>query len=225
MAYITQFLRLRYIFSVLTTDEVADTGLVLSNAEGDPFDAEAALADVGTGMLDDLFAAYTGMTLVANGFLWGNYSRLVGLKVSAHGVDGRYLTSPVERAYSSSNAGSSLNVEPQNTVVLSLWSGETLGRANYGRMYLPHTTAALETGTPRCSAGDASDMADAGANFVTAVNTFGSLLAGDPQVVVASSVGSGINKLVTQTRVGRVVDTQRRRRNKIPEDYAVSPVV
>lgn len=226
MAYAREFVRIRFLFSVANTDEIADTGLVLSknDTESPGFDARLALGSLTTTKMDALFDTYVAMTLGANGFQWANYSKLIGIKASAHGTNGGYLNSPTERAFTSSNSGSAAQVEPQNTIVMTLWSGLSLGAGNFGRMYLPHTSGTLESTTPRLSASTAQTMATAMAAFVQNVKTIAGTLTGAPEPVIASKLGTGTNKRITQVRCGRVIDTQRRRRNALEEDYQVAPI-
>ncbi|MGV1089627.1 MAG: hypothetical protein ACOYBX_16765, partial [Mycobacterium sp.] len=134
-------------------------------------------------------------------------------------TSGHYITAARQVPTASAITGGSTNVAPQLSIEVGLWSGSKFGRANYGKMYLPHTRMLLDPGTPRVSAANASTTATAMAAFITGLNGSAGGWTGTPEVQVMSRVGSGTTKTVTTVRVGRVIDTQRRRRDRLIEDY------
>jgi hypothetical protein len=203
-------------FAINGTDEVADTSLHVANINPllNLVDAFAAIDD---DEFTDLFNAYIAM-MIGGDVQWASYSRLTSVKAALVDTAGHYVTEPKSRSFSASNAGTIQEILPQSTVVLSLRSGLTLGQANYGRMYLPHTKLPLVDGTPRSSTANAAGLAVDAASFISSVgSTASGWLAGN-DVYNMSKLGAGTSKLVTKVGVGRVVDTQRRRRNKLEED-------
>lgn len=108
---------------------------------------------------------------------------------------------------------------PQLALAVTLFSGSAFGQANYGRFYLPWSTAPVDflfaeiTGTER--AGIAARMAE----FLNEVNAWAAVLPTDLQVSNLSPIGAGTTKRVNTVRVGSVKDTQKRRRNRITEEY------
>ena len=119
------------------------------------------------------------------------------------------------------------SLPPQVALCVSLWSGQRFGRGNRGRLYLP---------TPSASVGD-SGLVDAGAvgflrnvmarllqDLTSAMQAAPNL--GDVVPVIVSAGGTGttpappITRAIEQIAVGRVLDTQRRRRRSL-EEYPV----
>jgi hypothetical protein len=225
MPYASEFLRIRWTFTVAESEEIADTGLNLAVPGGTEFDAAAALAVANDTTLDDLFEAYFDMVGTTGSFLWADYSRLTGVHMSAVNEAGAQLGETKEKAYTASNAGNDANTPPQCTVVGTLWSGQSVGSGNFGRMYLPHTRLLLETGRARSTAAEADAAASLFGTFISTVNGIGASLPSDPEVIINSSKGAGSNKAPSEVRVGRVVDTQRRRRNRLEEDYQSAGIV
>jgi hypothetical protein len=221
MAYDRQHLRIDWIFDVLTTDEVAITSMNFSQV-GTWSGAEAALAELewatGTGfnVAEDL------VTMMDNANLfWGNYSRLIAVKAAAIGTNGLYLAEPKMFELTTPEVGASTTTLPQSTVVLSLRSGSSFGKANYGRMYLPHTRLGLVTGTPKSNGATTSIVAGLGTDFVEAVTAeLNADTTDNIQPFIMSNSAPAPSKPVLQVAVGDVVDTQRRRRNRITEEYS-----
>jgi hypothetical protein len=222
MAYEKAFLKISFLFLIGGTAEIAQTSFDASTVGAGTFDAEAALAGFDTGAAVALSDALLDV-LDNSAIWWASYSDLIGVKCAAVGTDGHYLADPLTEP-GTTQSGDNEGVPPQNSVVVSLRSSEHLGNANYGRMYLPHTGAPLETGTPRISQANAATLATAMAGMVGAWNTELATWPGDPLVVIASQKGAGLNKPVLQVGCGRVVDTQRRRRNQLDEDTQLDTV-
>jgi hypothetical protein len=92
-----------------------------------------------------------------------------------------------------------------------------------GRMYLPTPSASVLGGDGRLSSGYVGTFMDDLEGFFTdLVGTFDNVNA-EPMVSSDVPDGSGgriqMANLITWYRLGRTIDTQRRRRNKLPEDY------
>lgn len=104
---------------------------------------------------------------------------------------------------------------PQICFVVSLRTAKPRGRGSNGRMYLPAMPELQNDNTGQIQPGHRDAINTAFANFVGVIN--GIFAA---RVVVGSKAGSGLLEPVTGTRCGRVLDTQRRRRAGIPEDYS-----
>jgi len=109
---------------------------------------------------------------------------------------------------------------PQDSLVLSLWSGQTLGRANYGRIYLPWNGIPVQATNARISDGAATNASVAAGDFINDVDAWVATFTDAAFVVrVMSAIGTGSSKRPQYVRVGNVIDTQRRRRNKVVETY------
>lgn len=148
---------------------------------------------------------------------------------------GESLTSVVVRSYNDAGlliaqterapAGGSLQgngtikMPPQAAVVISL---QTIipGAKGRGRMYLPLLAITLDTGG-RIPSTTVTDIVE---DFGGALNTMLTGIAAGGLVPgvflgVASGLGPGAVYPVSKVRVGNVVDTQRRRRDALPESY------
>jgi len=154
------------------------------------------------------------------------------VKVAMVGVDGDYAElswNPQMREVTPPAAGSSSAVGlPQASLVVSYQSGFSFGYARAGRGYLPP----LPTAVPSNSSGqianaDAESIRD---DMVDLIGNLNSLSASVPGLGVAnasimSQVGAGTTREIQSVRVGRVVDTQRRRRSGIAEAYTATAAV
>jgi len=221
MSYDRQFLSVDFGFTVDGSSEIAVTGLNYSNAPAWA-GAEVALAEVAasSGSGNDLIVAMT--TLMDTPALgWSTYSKLRTVKVAAISTTGLYLAEPFVFEDSTPASGDYGPWPPQSTVVLSLRSGFTLGGANYGRMYLPHTQPGLATLLPVMNTGTRDVIVAAGKVFVNAVTArLNTAITDVVSPTIMTNKTGNPSKFVAQVAVGDAVDTQRRRRNKIVETYS-----
>lgn len=143
-------------------------------------------------------------------------NRLLGVKWAPQGTDGKYGDDGEAREYflPSPLDGSGSGGYPQIALCLSLRTSRARGYASNGRMYIPSTYPVGGDGF--ISETTAGNSAVSAAAFIGEINGIG---LGD--VSVMSNVGAGRIEAVTAVRVGRVMDTQRRRRNQLPELYAL----
>jgi hypothetical protein len=215
--YARAFHRVTFIHQISGTDEIGLTGLDLT---GDT----APTAPLAVGQLNNIVGAYAAFLLKNIRGVWANYSTLVAAKAALIGTDGHYLADPVEATGVSQIAGSATGIVPQATVVVSLRSGSVLGKGNYGRMYIPHSGQGASA-EPRMSVALAGGIADDAAVFVEAVNAVGATVAPAAQVrIMSQALPTPQARHVTEVGVGRVVDTQRRRRNALAEETALRAV-
>lgn len=108
---------------------------------------------------------------------------------------------------------------PQMCLVVTLWSGQNTQRANYGRFYQPSPllgVSAYQDG--RLSAGFCANVRTAARTMINNVNGEISTVGVATYPAIMSRVGVGQHRQVTQIGVGRVLDTQRRRRSNLDED-------
>lgn len=217
MAYDRQSLLISWLFDILGEEEVAVTSVHVSGTTS--FDAVAALGGLSTADQDGLQALMS--TLMSDDdFQWGNFSRATGLKVAALDELGHYLAEPLVRDIQSPASGSSTGlVYPQDTVVVSLRSSSTFGEANRGRMYLPHIAINRVTATPFMNGTNIAACATAAQTFLNGVNDITNTGADPAALTIMSSKGAGAAKAVVSMAIGNVLDTQRRRRNRLTEQY------
>ena len=127
----------------------------------------------------------------------------------------RILTTPVRGGVEGAGM-------PQQTLCVSLLTGAKRGLASRGRFYPPATIASLGAdGT--VNPNSVTGVATAARTLITNLNNWpGTDTPLGGQVVVLG--GNGTTRPVTAVSVGNVMDTQRRRRNKLRESYTTLPL-
>lgn len=163
--------------------------------------------------------------------LWSNSTTripqgwiLTTVKFAYINEQGVYNVDPIEVEVPETPGASILGYAPQLALVATSVSAQRKDPGKYNRMYFPTTVPDLYGGI-YLDAGQQQAFADAVANFFSEVNAaievagVTGLLA-----VVASSKGTGSTLPIINVRAGRVLDTQRRRRNKLTENYVTSEV-
>lgn len=112
---------------------------------------------------------------------------------------------------------------PQVALAISLTTGLQRGHAHTGRFYLPLGGSISVDANGHISTGAAQGAADPTAVFLTSLNDWSGIdPLWQPNVSIMSSLGAGTRRHVTGVRVGRTIDTQRRRRSSIPELYVTA---
>ncbi len=154
------------------------------------------------------------------------------IKVAQIKTDGETrLDNVVYAPYGTPIAGSNSGVihPPQITLVATMEVAGARGLAAKGRMYLPGIAKNIGT-NGQLSTGDVLDLATSFKTFLDAVNAAAPV---GESVILASQgnrvkdvngkyvpvPGTAVNAEVDRVRVGSVYDTQRRRRNALPELY------
>lgn len=132
-----------------------------------------------------------------------------------------------EHVFSNTPGGGLDNPRYPNQVamVVSLTTNVSRGPAHRGRYYLPMPTLAVST-DGRVAQADANAAAASAKTFLEAISDVPGLdLASSPGAVVMSrKLGAAKTREVTGVEVGRVLDTQRRRRRSLAEGYESSAV-
>jgi len=152
-----------------------------------------------------------------------NQAKLAYLKMNVVDIAGRYVElNTLEYLYSPVvPGGSASNIHPtQIALAVSLTTEFSRGHAHRGRFYVPMPVHVVDATTGLISVSDAIQVA-------TAAKTFIEALADEPgpdilpgmRVCVMSQRGTGATNVVTGVDVGRVLDTQQRRRNALKETY------
>jgi hypothetical protein len=215
MTYPQKLLKVTLGCRVSGTDEIAETGFYAGVIDGG-FDPIGFLS-AGAGIAGSISTAF--VTLRANAaFVVPTWSVYSFCKVAPVDTLGHYVDEPqIVTAVSAGSATSGKSL--QESVVLSLRSGQSLGFANRGRMYLPHMSGGLSTNGYRYS--NPTGMLTAAQTFFNSVNTALGSVSGFSQcrVLIASKKGVGAVKRASQCLVGDLPDTQRRRKNRIAELY------
>lgn len=191
------------------------TGFFLGSANADASNPTQALADQIKARWQTFFTS--AAVKVSNAFSTNE------IKLSQIGADGKtILDNTVYSTYSSAIFGPlGTQLPAQVSLVATLQSPLARGLAAKGRMYLPGIASPVMT-TGKIVSTDAAAVANALKTFFDGVNSD----AGVAGKVILASAGRGtagtgaVNQLVTRVRVGDVYDTQRRRRNQLPEVYS-----
>jgi hypothetical protein len=196
---------------VLPGGEIWSCGLRIAPVAGVTPAPDQALCD-GIATAISTFHSSTGGHITSR-------AQLQFVKVNPIGVDGKYAfpVSIVKNFSPVILGGGTGSATPPNQVALAatLTTDVARGVASKGRFYIP---------VPDCNS--ASDGLLATAD-VTAVKTAVNLLVTNINAVSANydvavfsrKSGAATHRLVTGCKVGRVLDTIRRRRNKIAEKY------
>lgn len=148
--------------------------------------------------------------------LWPTDIAFTYVKLAAIDQSGDYAQDPRTFVLGTPKVGTdAVRLPLQNAVVVSLWSGSQFGRANHGKVYLPALNFQRDANSGRANASRASTVQTAMRTFLLAaqgeINTVGY----NYRLVINSRVGAGTHKDVAQIGVGRVADTQRRRRGAL----------
>lgn len=117
---------------------------------------------------------------------------------------------------------------PLQTSLVASLIGQAEVHRRFGRMYLPFPRKEISSTTYGIGDSDRNAIATAVTALIGAFNFELGILAGGLRVVIAGQErkdGSpAFNSEVTEVRVGNILDTQRRRRNGLKENYVVNPV-
>lgn len=174
--------------------------------------------------LEDLWADAAAFVTDQDG-AFSSRARLEWVKANAIGANGRYAEEGRTVAYFAPQedwvVGLRDAAPAQNALVYTLRGDRDRGRASRGRFYVPAGRLAIDSATGRIPAASCQGYAAAGARFIEALNDWPGIdLPSAPTVHVISELGNpGPIMEVDRVLVGDVVDTQRRRRNQMPETY------
>lgn len=159
---------------------------------------------------------------VSNGA--NQYYRFTGVKVSHVSTDGtsdsgltRFYTFPTAIA----GPANFSTPHPQLSVAVTLATLKARGKGSKGRMFLPGLTASID-GTGKLATAQCTQIANGFKTFLDAVNA-STAVPGFVHLMSAEKAGVPYSapqqNRVASVRVGNVVDTQRRRRNQLVEQY------
>lgn len=110
-------------------------------------------------------------------------------------------------------------IAPQLSVALTMETNVRRGAGRYGRIYPPLTGSVTSSGYDERQSVRAEGFAKLIADINDSADSPLDQEEFAPRVIVASGVREGRNASVTNVKVGRIIDTQRSRRNALTEDY------
>lgn len=236
MAFPNNMINIRFNFNfvyITTAVEIQDTGLwvtALPSTTPDPTDWQ----DACDGLAGAAAAAWVGR-MNANWFS----PAVVGttVKTYRYGVDHTAHALTVgQHPFSGDDAwaggGGGNGHAPQASVVASLYGYDpavytTQRGRKRGRMYLPTPSVSFTDTYGEVASGRQSDLANAVEGLVH--DLVGYTFETGPGEIVSfvptvASVAGQMATPITHIRVGKIVDTQRRRRNKLQEQYVTVPL-
>ena len=223
MAFPTNYVKMTWGGTLAAGQDIWSCGLYLDAGLGNinPID-EAQWAAIGE-VLPTYAAAVRQLhtdadTRIPNGVL------LEWVKLAYLDVNGSYKAEAHEYIYPTPvGGGGGTAYVPQVACVVTLVSEKYKDPGKYNRFYLP-AAAPTNTGVYKMTATQTAAVAASAAAFIEALDatysgeTGGTTWGGNIVPVVASKSYNQIMPVVS-LRVGDVLDTQRRRRNKIYENY------
>lgn len=171
--------------------------------------------------IEDAAAAIT--TWWKSGALFANNrAHLTWVKMQPVDINGKYyngqdtneilLTSP-------GDPGGGARQAAQLAIVHTLLTDRPRGLASHGRIYVPCGMAVQDDGLMFPT--DCMSMATATATLIESLASMDDPALGTNVQVMSKR---GISSTVTRVGVGRVIDTQRRRRRNLPEEYAIRDI-
>lgn len=220
-----EYLHVSWHWKIAGTDEIAITGVNLSQV-AEPFTgARAALDEINMSTLGPLLLTMMNALMNGDGALWADYSNLNMVRIAAVGVDGLEIGDAKIFEDLTVRSGFSNDTPPQSSIVVSFRSGLSTGAANFGRMYLPHTALTLEALTPHASTAITNAFALDAQTFANSLTTQVNAQVTPALVIfIITHKPAFASKPALQVAVGNVNDTQRRRRNQLDEVYAFLPI-
>lgn len=147
----------------------------------------------------------------------GSQAKLQYVKLNHVGTDGHYtLESTNEQIMADVSGGGGSSPYPNQVCwVVSFTTGVSRGPAHRGRIYCP-LPAAVVGGDGLIPAASRDALKTSTDLFLSNLNAVNANW--DP-AVFSRKAGAPAHRLITGVEVGRVLDTQRRRRRSLPESY------
>lgn len=228
MAFKEEFLYLSFGGRIETTDDEWVCGINLGLDKGGILPSTATITQV----LDKYYEKMkdTMPTLFTNYIKNTRMSvpsaaKLEYIKLAAKGKDGKYVTDPKYWEIIDVSGSQTGAFFPQIACAITLSSDKRRDPGKNQRFYLPNGTNQIggvaKVGSP-------TEKAQITANLISALNqriTFpNSSFRVQPAAVTKAETGNEGYLPITKVRVGNVFDTQRRRRNAIPEVYTIVEV-
>lgn len=182
----------------------------------------------------DLLAPFHTTIFATSGFgLYGRSAYLDWVKVNSIGTDGKYVwPSTTVHDVAIPATGSGDGASWRDSLAITLRTDRTRGRAHAGRFYPAGTTPhGLTAGSPYISSADATSAMNAAVTLINGINGLDPAGDGSIGITVANvSAGwaeqpSGLVIAVSGVEVDRVLDTQKRRTNRVPRSVVSASLV
>ena len=203
------------------TEEIFSTGFRISSPNGlsglewANFDRTDALAQIAQ-LVVDYWSAPTNRVPVA----W----QFNQVKAAYLDDQGSYLADPVVYEVTPTSGGGGEEWAPQLALVTTLSSGKRKDPGKYSRMYWP-TVGVLIDSQGRLTKLQQTNVLNSFALLIESINNVLQTEIGpDVAVYVMSNSNPPFMLPAVEAKVGRVLDTQRRRRNKLVEEYVTTSI-
>ena len=215
MAYPYQFIKFTFGGQLAANNEIWTCGFHLGHGTADTtvgqFNAlEASLPSLGT--LVRSYIMDTDMRIPSG-------ASVQWIKLALIGTDCKYVIEPLEYILPTEGSGAlSAGYVPQASTVITLVSGKFKDPGKYNRFYLP-TGSPSGSGSYKLSQVQTDAMSTRSAEFLGDVHE---IVYHEANGLTIKAVSQNVSEYydVIWARVGDVLDTQRRRRNKIAETYS-----
>lgn len=180
------------------------------------------------GSIDGLLSGAIATALSAwhsgSGSVVAPSAKLEWAKLNAIDVSGHYIEGVThEYVWGTPVAGGGAgSPTPPNQLALAVtWTtAYARGPAHQGRLYLPTPVVNVDSTSGLFSALQANGVEAAANTFYAALNTaVETVEAGMRCCIMSRKSGAATRRMITGAKVGRVLDTQRRRRRSLPESY------
>lgn len=212
MAYVNPFIKLTWGGSVAGED-IWSNSLSLAGNQAVPIQEVFNALDL-TAINALIQTAYSG----TGGLV--PYCTYAYVKAAVIGTDGKTVGEP--KIYDRPQAmpgTATFTTPPQSSVAVTLTTDQVRGLAHEGRIFLPAGFGDVAANTGRISALVLSQLLTRFTTFFDGINTYLDTIPGQYSIYIASAVRQGAFRRVTGVRIGNLVDTQRRRRNRLAETY------
>lgn len=184
--------------------------------------------EIEDGLLDlatDISAWWTANTIIQT-----TAAKLGYVKLNAIGPTGLYLDATQTHAYYWAGTLPSTSyaaLYPAQVSLVSTWITDAeRGPASKGRVYLPAPKVPINGSTGVWEVADCLAIANRMAVLLNSINDWPGWDAvtefASMRACVVSGLGSGTIRPITGVRIGRVPDTQRRRRSALDENYQLA---
>ena len=219
--YNRPFIKITFGGTIASTNEIWACGFHLINTQDTPSylpwfnTVGASLDQIGAKVIAFLSNAQSRVPAGA---------QVDWIKAALIGTDGKYMEDSIE-APLTGVGGSSGGYIPQASLCVTMVSDKWKDPGRYNRLYLPVSNQFVGSDW-KATTTQATAVAT---NFKTMLLEIETLLQAIPATHdtfagVVSGTGAGSQRLVDSVQVGVLVDTQRRRRNKLAEDYQNVPM-
>lgn len=230
MAYDRRSIYMTFGGSLAVTEEW-NTGLHFAHPEGGTGDHNVTVAEWNA-LIGSANLAANLQAILTTWFQSGNSGAAIGalsdlryLKLAYLDLDGTYLSDPpFVSEFAPVLAPVTTPLPPQVSYVVSLRSGLVLGDANFGRMYMPPPTWLVGQNAGLASSAEVTAARTAARTMINGITSRLATQVPGIKPVIMSKKGIGTTKAVAKIGIGQVLDTQRRRRNRLNDAVALVPL-